>query len=174
MENAQLAVLATLAKGDYTGIVRTRLFLPEAWTEGSKRLEAADVPKEARRFRTKPELAAEMIATLHAEGVAFDFTNVNALCGNCTAYRYRIDALCSYIVFVHCDQTIYLADTQPSVPERRSEKVPTPSVIKTSAFSQRVDEFAREQPPSAWQCITYHQRTKGGHTREVLTKQVWR
>ena len=173
VENGQVAVLATLAREHYTGIVRTRLFLPDEWTDDRKRLDAAGVPEEARTFRTKPELAAEMIAALRSEGITFDFHNADALYGHSTSYRRTIDPLCPYIVFVHCNQTIYLCDPKPSVPERRSEKGPAPSLRKTSAFSQRVDEFAREPTRSAWQRITYHQGSKGAHTREVLTKQVW-
>lgn len=173
VENGQVAVLATLAKENYTSIVRTRLFLPEEWTEDKKRMNAAGVPPEAQEFRTKPQIAAAMIAELYLEGVVCDFVNLDALYGNSTAFRRAVDCLYPYVVSVHCDQTIYLSDPKPCVPERTSERGRAPSLLKTSAFSQRVDEFVREQPRSAWQRITYHQGSKGSVSREVLTAQIW-
>ena len=43
-------------------LVDKRLYLPESWTSDSGRCDAAGVPAERRRYRSKTELALEMVA----------------------------------------------------------------------------------------------------------------
>ena len=42
-------------------IINERLFLPEKWTDAPARCQAAGIPQAFIRFKTKPELALEMI-----------------------------------------------------------------------------------------------------------------
>jgi SRSO17 transposase len=51
-------------------LVDKRLFLPEAWFDDdhAERRVKCRVPKET-RFQSKPELAAQMLLSIHAEGV---------------------------------------------------------------------------------------------------------
>ena len=161
VDNGQVAVLATLSKSIYASIIATRLFLPESWTSSPERMDAAGVPDDQRDFRTKPEIAAAMIKQLADDGISWAFVNADALYGNSSEFRRSIDALTDYVVFVHCDQTVYLRDPKPAIPERSSEQGRAPSRLKTTADHQSVERLVADQPASAWQTIEYRTGSKG-------------
>jgi len=57
VNNGQVGVFSSLVCGNERGLVNTRLFLPECWTEDATRCDQAGIPEEARTFQTKPMLA---------------------------------------------------------------------------------------------------------------------
>ncbi len=57
--NAQVGVYAGLSRGNKIGLVGAKLYLPHEWTTDQKRCEKAGIPKEERKYRTKPELGLE-------------------------------------------------------------------------------------------------------------------
>ena len=59
-DNCQVGVFLSYSSGKGHTLCDRRLFLPEAWTKDRPRCEAAGVPAGV-IFRTKPELAAEMV-----------------------------------------------------------------------------------------------------------------
>jgi SRSO17 transposase len=46
-----------------------RLFLPEVWVEDEARLDEAGVPEESREFKSKGEIALELLDTVRGEGL---------------------------------------------------------------------------------------------------------
>jgi SRSO17 transposase len=65
--NAVNVVYATYAGRRGHAVVAARLYLPEEWANDSERRQAAKVPAQV-SFKTKPELAIEMLAELASEG----------------------------------------------------------------------------------------------------------
>jgi SRSO17 transposase len=59
-------VYATLASGRGHATVAARLYLPQEWADDPDRRATAGVPEQV-EFRTKPELAVEILAELYAE-----------------------------------------------------------------------------------------------------------
>lgn len=64
--NAVNVVYATLAGGRGHAIVAARLYLPQEWASDTDRRRQARLPERV-TFKTKPELAVEMMAELAAE-----------------------------------------------------------------------------------------------------------
>jgi len=60
-ENCQIGVFASLGQGRFTVPVDFRLFLPESWANNAQRCAKVKVPEQERVFRTKSELALEMV-----------------------------------------------------------------------------------------------------------------
>jgi SRSO17 transposase len=69
-DNCQVAVFANYSSPKGHCFMDRRLFLPEEWARDRDRRDEAGVPPGV-IFRTKPELALEMIANAVAEGVPF-------------------------------------------------------------------------------------------------------
>ena len=59
--NSQVAVYGCLSNGKHVSLVDCRLYLPASWTTDSERCKEADIPVEERTFKTKQELAVEII-----------------------------------------------------------------------------------------------------------------
>ena len=69
--NCQAGVFVAYAGAGGATLVHRRLFLTEAWAGGeahAERRQRCGVPEEAATFRTKPQLALEMLTELVAEG----------------------------------------------------------------------------------------------------------
>lgn len=69
--NCQTLVSVALASNEVPVMIRLRLFPPESWTSDAARLDRANVPVEARAYRTKPEIALAEIDRVRSTGVQF-------------------------------------------------------------------------------------------------------
>ncbi|AUB80038.1 hypothetical protein THSYN_03035 [Candidatus Thiodictyon syntrophicum] len=61
VDNCQVGVYASLVWQCHSTLVNCRLFLPESWTSNPERCERAGIPPDARAFKTKLELALDMV-----------------------------------------------------------------------------------------------------------------
>jgi SRSO17 transposase len=173
VDNGQVMVVGVLSKAQYASIITSRLFLPEEWTNDAKRMNAAGVPKEAQEFQTKLEIAIALAKQARKDGIIWDFCGADAFYGHSTDFRRTMDDLTQYVFDIHSDQTVYLADPKPFLPERVAERGRLPSRLTTTAFHQTAAELVAEQPKKAWQTIEYRSGTKGVYRRQALALMVW-
>ena len=82
VDNCQVAVYLSLTAGKYSSLTNFRLFLPQQWIDNPARCQKAGIPKSERVFKTKPQLALEMIREHLKHGVQFDYVNGDGLYGN--------------------------------------------------------------------------------------------
>ena len=61
VENSQVGVFAAVVNGNEAISVGAELYLPKEWTDDKKRCESSKVPEGAMGFKTKPELALDLI-----------------------------------------------------------------------------------------------------------------
>jgi len=61
VDNGQVAVFGVLGKDRFAVPVDVRLYLPKKWIEDPKRCDRGGIPEWQRVFRTKDELALEMV-----------------------------------------------------------------------------------------------------------------
>jgi hypothetical protein len=73
----------------------------------------------------------------------------------------------------NCDQTVYLEDPKPVVPERSSPKGKAPSRLVAQTPCVRVDKWAAAQPESDWKRVLVRESTKGTLAVEALHRRVW-
>ncbi len=74
---------------------------------------------------------------------------------------------------VHSDQSIYLTDPCPTLPERRSLKGKAPTLPVAQVDSLKACQWAAQQPASAWRRLTMREGEKGYVIAEYLTRRVW-
>lgn len=173
VDNCQVGVFATLCRGEMASLIDARLYLPKAWAEDAARCRKAAIPEAARRYRSKTELALEMVETALSRGIRFGDVAVDGGYGKEPAFLRGLDRLgCRFVADVHCDQTIYLQDPDPKVPAW-SGRGKRPIYPKAQAAPVRVDQWAAEQPPEAWQRLTLRGGEKGRLVAEYLHARVW-
>ena len=174
VDNCQVGVYAALSRGSLSTLIDTRLYLPASWVKDKERCDAAGVPPKARRAKSKPELALEMVRHNRRLGVRFSWVGMDGLYGKDPAL---LRALAgddeTFMADVHKDQHIYLQDPRPVVPASplcRGRK-PTRPVARSEKV--RVDAWSKAQPESAWMRVTLRDSTKGVLQVEVLHQRVW-
>ena len=174
VENCQMAVFAALAQGNYSTLIDTRLYLPQEWAQDRKRCVAAGIPESERVFKSKAELAFEMVVQARQNGVRFRWVGVDGGYGKDPAFLRRLASHGEvFVADVHRDQPIYLENPEPLVPERKSLSGRKPMLLQAQSPSQRVDNWAAAQPAEHWQTVTVRQGTKGELRVQAVRGRVW-
>jgi hypothetical protein len=77
-DNGQVAVFGVLAKGRFATAIDTRLYLPKEWTEDAERCHKAGIPESERVFKTKSQLALDIVEQARRNGVRFGWVGTDA------------------------------------------------------------------------------------------------
>jgi SRSO17 transposase len=157
-------------------LIDTRLYLPASWVKDKGRCDVAGVPTKARRAKSKPELALEMVRHNRRLGVRFNWVGMDGLYGKDPALLRALEADGeTFMADVHRDQHIYLEDPRPVAPASASGRGRGRKRTRAVAQSEkvRVDEWTQSQPDSAWTRVTLRDSTKGALQVEVLHQRVW-
>jgi SRSO17 transposase len=154
-------------------LIDARLYLPEDWCNDDERCKKAAIPEDKRQFHSKTELALAMLKIAQQRGIQFGYVGIDGGYGKEPAFLRGVDEQgCRFVADVHCDQTIYLQDPEPLVPEW-SGRGRQPLHRKPQSAAQRVDQWAAAQPPDAWQRLTLREGEKGLLAADYLHTQVW-
>lgn len=173
-DNSQVAVFGALASGDRVVPIDVELFLPKEWTDDPERCAKAGVPEGARKHRSKPELALEIVQRQRRLGVCFDYICADGLYGNSGEFcRKLADSGEVFLMHVHSDQHVYLDDPEPVVPPRRSPRGRTPVRLQAQCEPVRVDALLKELAPADWQRVVVRETTVGPLVVEIHRRQVW-
>ncbi len=164
--NCQASVVACYAsKHGYT-LVDRRLYLHKSWfTPGYRsRWERCGIPDDI-TFRTRPELAAEIVTTLkHRQEVPFRWVACDEAYGNNPVFLDALSALnLYYFAEVPHDTRVWLERPPTAVPAR-GKRGPAPQRERVTADAPaplRVDALAAQLAPSQWQRFQIKEGAKG-------------
>jgi SRSO17 transposase len=158
--NCQVAVTVHLSTETESMPLEWALYLPQAWTEDLARCRQARVPAPA-RFRTKPELALELIDQLLAWGLRRQPVLADAGYGNSRAFRAGlVRRSLQYMVGVESTTAVWEQSTPPVEPRRPLvHGQPRPPDSRTQPLA--LGELAAALPPRAWRTLTWRQGTQG-------------
>ena len=150
------------------------MYLPEQWTQDPARCEQAGIPEAARAFRTKGQIAFEMVLRARRAGLQFAYSVLDGGYGHLPWLLRDLDAEGEiFLAEVHSDQTIYLDDPAPSVAEPRRATGKAPRRPTTEANSETVAAWAARQPASRWRRLALREGEKGVLMAEYLAAQVF-
>jgi SRSO17 transposase len=90
IENCQVGVFLAYATPSQTCLIGRNLYLPKNWCEDAERCDDADIPFEKRNFKTKAELALELVDQAIRNQIAFTFVHMDAHYGE---QPWLLDAL---------------------------------------------------------------------------------
>jgi len=162
ISNSQVAVFACLSNGDFASMVDARLYLPEDWCNDPDRCKEARIPNENRSFKTKLELAVDIIHQQIQNGVCFDYIGGDGYYGNDANLARAIDQMgYIYMLDIHSDQKIFLNQPELYLPERKATKGPAPKRLKATTPDMSVSEYMENLQSSDWEKIQVRNTTKG-------------
>lgn len=160
--NCQVAVFACLSNGDFASMVDARLYLPKDWSDNHDRCDEAKIPKGKSIFKTKLELAADIVRHLIEQGITFEFISADGYYGNDAKLARIIDNLgIIYMLDIHSDQVIYLERPGLEVPQRKSTKGKEPQKLKPTTKGTTVKQYIETLTDSDFKTITVRNTTKG-------------
>ncbi len=174
VDNCQVGVFAALGRESRVCLMEGRLYLPREWTRDAERCRKAGIPPEHRVFKSKSQLALEMVSRQRRLGVRFSWVGVDGGYGREPGFLRHLEAMGEvFVADVHCDQRLHLEDPKPEVPQRQRPRGRKPSRLKIRTPSVRVDRWAAGQPEEAWKRLTLRDGTGGELQVEALNRRVW-
>jgi SRSO17 transposase len=158
--NCQVAVGVHLATQEESVPLDWALYLPQAWIEDADRCGKAGVPDHT-PFRTKVELALELIDRLLEWGLKRQAVLADAGYGNNTQFRQGlVDRQLQYVVGVESNTAVWEKPTQRVPPRRRAGRGRRrrPYYRGQPAALRQV---ATALPADQWRSVTWRQGTRG-------------
>jgi SRSO17 transposase len=174
-DNCQVGVFANYCSVKGHTFMDRRLFLPEEWADDRDRREEAGVP-EGVVFRTKPELAVEMLSVAVAEGVPFRWVGGDSVYGDSPTFVQGVRQLGKwYVVDTGCDTRVWTEEPQVIPAEQRPKpKRGRPCTLPlVVGVAKRVDEVIAALPAKAWRRVTIAEGSQGPRVYEYAEVEVW-
>lgn len=164
VDNCQVAVLGVLSARASSCPIDIRLYLPESWTNDPDRCASAGVPEGERMFKTKIDLAQEIIDHAVAQGIDFKWVGFDAFYGRSRNLLAKMDdSGLTFVGDVANDTQITLPTAQESITvkalaERRKFKrvtlrSQTKGILEVEAMSVAVDVNIRKGVTKRWRVI---------------------
>lgn len=162
VDNGQVAVFSALAKDQYVAPVDVRLYLPQEWTDDPKRCERAGVPEDDRKFRTKTELALEMVRHARVRGLRYGWVGADAGYGKGPGFCFSLDEMGeTFVVDVHSDFQVYLEDPKPYVPKKTNKAGRPFTKYQSDQEGIEVRDLLDSLPARRWKTMTLRKTTRG-------------
>ena len=174
--NGQVGVFASLSNGEQVGLVQGRLYLPQEWVDDKKRCDKAGIPESEQIYRTKPELAVEILKTL-PEQIKYDWVGGDCIYGNSLALRqYLYDKKQAFVLDVGEELGVYLQLPQLYVPAKKEGRGRTPTNYVCDAKPILLKDLIKQVEEKQWQTIIHRQCTKGPLTRKatIIDVYIWK
>jgi SRSO17 transposase len=174
-DNCQVAVFANYSSAKGHTFMDRRLFLPEEWAADRDRRAEAGVPTGV-IFRTKPQLALEMVADAVAEGVPFRWVGGDGVSGDSPSFVQGVRQLEKwYVLDSSAAARVWAAEPQVVPPEgrprpKRGRPCTQPLVV---GEARRVDEVVAALPANAWRRLTVAEGSQGPRVYEYAEVWVW-
>ena len=162
IDNCQVGVYLAYASAAGHTLLDERLYLPEEWAADSKRRQDAGVP-DGVVFRTKPELALELIRTVGPQ-VRHGWVTFDEGYGKDPSFLSGLEELDErYIGEVPKSFRGWLwrPKVEEPKPGRTGRPRSKPRVRRGEPEPQTVEAIAASLPSSAWKRLRFREGTKG-------------
>jgi SRSO17 transposase len=150
-----------------------RLYLPESWIGDAERLDKAGVPSSCRQFKTKGQLALELLDRVRAEGLPGRVVVADAGYGVSKAFR---DGLAErglhYVVGVTEDMVVFTEEPRWDAPQpsRGGRPQTRPRLAEDNPRPASLKELASSLPR---QEMTWRRGTKGDLKGKFSWTRAW-
>ncbi len=164
VDNCQVAISLGYVSCKGHTLVDTRLYLPKEWTKDTARLDKAGVPKTSRAYRTRHQLALEMLVE-HGASLPHRWIAGDDEMGRPSWFRRRLAAL---------DERYLLA--VPSNTAIRDLETPLPAYQGKGRRPMRpwhsVQAWSQALAATAWRRIDVRDGAKGPLVVEIVKRRV--
>lgn len=174
VDNCQVGVFANDYSPKGHTLIDRRLFLPEEWVEDDDRREEAGVP-EGVVFRSKPELALEMVQTAITEQIPLHWVGGDSVYGDSPTFVQGVRELGKwYVLDTSSDARVWLS--KPRM-RKRGNSGPRGGRPRTRVKAVRkpmtVPEAVAGLSKSAFSRVTVSEGSQGPLVYEYAEMTVW-
>ena len=164
VDNCQVAIYLGYVSRKGHSLVEQRLFLPKEWTKDKARLDKAGVPKAYRAYRTRHQLALEIVAK-NAADLPHSWIAGDDEMGRPYWFRRRLASLGErYLLAVPSNTAMRDLEVEPPVYSGRGRRPGRPWHTMAT-WSQSLDD-------AAWQRLDVRDGSKGPLVVEAVKRRV--
>jgi SRSO17 transposase len=174
--NGQVGVFAALTNNDQVGLLQGRLYVPNDWAKDEDRCTKAGIPKNDQVYRTKPELAIEILKSLPAS-ITYDWVGGDCVYGNSLTLRqYLYDKKQVFVMDVGEELGVYLQRPQLAIPPKKEGRGRMPTAYVSDIKPILIKDLISQIPEEQWQTITHRHGTKGPLIRKaaIIDVHIWK
>ncbi len=171
VQNCQVGVFLSYITARGHTLIDRELYLPQDWTDDPARCLKAGIP-DAIPFRTKPDLAIEMLSRLHQAGVPVGWVVADSVYGGHLELRTWLEShQYAYVGAVACDEPVVL---QTPLGVRRVEVRDVPALVLTDASWQRLALSEGTKGPRLfdWACVPVLHRGQDDGWHSLLIRRT--
>lgn len=162
VDNGQVAVFGALANDQYVAPIDVRLYLPKEWTNDHRRCEHAGVPQDERSFRTKTELALEIVKHARKSGLRYGWVGADAWYGKGTGFCFALDEMGeTFCIDFHSDFHVYMQDPKPHLPQKAKKAGRPFKKYQSDQKGIEVKDLLDSLPGQRWKTVILRKTTRG-------------
>jgi SRSO17 transposase len=164
VDNCQVALYLGYVSGQGHTLVDMRLYLPKEWTRDKERLDKAGVPPDRRGYRTRHQLALEMLEH-HGAVLPHAWMTGDDEMGRPYWFRRRLAALGErYMLAVPSNTLMRDLETAPPTSRGQGRRPQRPW--------QRVEQWVQSLGDDAWRRIDVRDGANGPLVVDVVKRRV--
>jgi SRSO17 transposase len=165
IENCQIGVFLSYASKKGNALIDRRLYLPKEWIEDKERRDAAGVPKNM-EFRTKPEMAFEMLKEATECGIPYTWVTGDCAYGDYRAIRTWLEEnrKC-YAMSVSGKEYVWKDSAQVCVGDLLK------SLPDEGWFTESCGSGSKGERLYDWMIVEINPPSQEGHTRFMLVRR---
>jgi SRSO17 transposase len=178
VENCQVGVFAAYASPHGYALVDKRLFIPEQWftKDYAVRMEKYKVPDDL-QFKTKPQLAAKMLAEIAREGILpYRYVAADSIYGSSSEFIEAVEGCAgvTYFVSIPSDTLCWLREpvTRKKLYRYKGEMRTKVVLEKTEKKPVAVETIGKNVNDYFWYRRKVSEGTKGPVEYEFHKRQV--
>jgi SRSO17 transposase len=172
-DNCQIGVCVNYQTSRGHTLIDRRLFLPEEWASDGPRRQEAGVP-ESVVFRTKPELAVEMVQQAVQRGVPFRWVTGDSVYGDSPPFVQGVRGLGKwYVVDSSADARVWRSEPAVIPAGTKGPRGRASTQPRVATKPERVDEVVACLPARAWQRLVVAEGSQGPRIYEYACLWVW-
>lgn len=172
--NCQVGVYTSLVQKEDFCLINSRIYLPKEWTSDPFRCDKAAIPEDQRSFRTKPQLALEMVREAHLQGLQFDWVGGDSVYGNSNELVNGLENMgLKFVLDVSGDKHIYLQKPTLLPPKSSAGRGRPHTAHKIQGEPVSVLGYARSLKKQQWQLVKIRKTPKGWLKAWCHVVRVW-
>jgi SRSO17 transposase len=174
VDNGQVAVFGALANQQYVAPVDVRLYLPEVWVDDPIRCKRAGMPEKERVFRTKTELALDIVRHARERGLRYRWVGADAGYGKGPGFCFALEEMGeTFMVELHSDFQVYQEDPKPYLPQKAATAGRPFTRYQSDQKGIEVKALLDSLPAGRWKTVTLRKTTRGVLRVRICRLQVY-
>lgn len=174
VDNCQVGVFMAYVKAGHRLLLDYRLYLPETWIQNPARCDASGIPREHQIFKTKAELAYELICEAVKAKIRFTHIAMDGFYGGHPWLLTRLERMdLIYVADIGSDERVYCECPVHQIPTKKGVRGREPTRKKVmNSTPVRVDAIMNTI--ENWREIRIRKSMDGFLEAKFYAVKVWR